>query len=88
MASSAWLRTSATTFVDTLYFRTAWGPETEEATFKDLLDGTGKSRAGYDKIQFAENRLSRIVYNTFGWTHAVSTNRTTTYDEAHSQATA
>ena len=27
-----------------------WGAE--EVTFKDLIDGTGKSKAGYGKIQF------------------------------------
>ena len=25
---------------------------TEEVTFKDLVDGTGKGKAGYDKIRF------------------------------------
>src|SRR5262245_4339449 len=29
-----------------------WGPDTEEVTFKDLVDGTGKDKAGYDKIRF------------------------------------
>jgi hypothetical protein len=27
-----------------------WGVDTEEVTFRDLVDGTGKSKAGYDKI--------------------------------------
>jgi hypothetical protein len=26
--------------------------EAEEVTFKDLVDGTGKGKASYDKIQF------------------------------------
>jgi len=26
--------------------------EGEEVTFKDLMDGTGKSKTGYDKIRF------------------------------------
>jgi hypothetical protein len=29
-----------------------WGPDTEEVTFENLVDGTGKDKAGYDKIRF------------------------------------
>ncbi|KAH8593119.1 vegetative incompatibility protein HET-E-1 [Bisporella sp. PMI_857] len=29
-----------------------WGLDTEEVTFRDLIDGAGKSKAGYDKIRF------------------------------------
>ncbi|KAH7403103.1 heterokaryon incompatibility protein-domain-containing protein [Cadophora sp. MPI-SDFR-AT-0126] len=29
-----------------------WGEPTEEVTFRDLMDGTGKGKAGYDKIRF------------------------------------
>jgi hypothetical protein len=29
-----------------------WGPDVEEVTFRDLIDGTGKSKAGYSKIWF------------------------------------
>ena len=29
-----------------------WGPDTEEVTFEDLRDSTGKNKAGYDKIRF------------------------------------
>ncbi|OCK82280.1 HET-domain-containing protein, partial [Lepidopterella palustris CBS 459.81] len=29
-----------------------WGADHEEVTFKDLVDGTGKSKAGYKKIRF------------------------------------
>jgi hypothetical protein len=29
-----------------------WGADTEEVTFRDLIDRTGKSKAGYDKIRF------------------------------------
>ena len=29
-----------------------WGDDDEEVTFKDLVEGTGKSKAGYRKIQF------------------------------------
>ena len=34
-----------------------WG--TEEVTFKDLLDGTSKSKAGYSKIQFCGEQARR-----------------------------
>jgi hypothetical protein len=29
-----------------------WGADTEEVTFKDLTNGTGKDKPGYKKIQF------------------------------------
>jgi hypothetical protein len=36
-----------------------WGADTEEVTFRDLMDGTGKSKAGYSKIRFCEDQASR-----------------------------
>jgi hypothetical protein len=32
---------------------------TEEVTFKDLVDGTGKSKPGYDKISFCAEQAGR-----------------------------
>jgi len=29
-----------------------WGADTEEVTFKDFVEGTGKSKTGYAKIRF------------------------------------
>jgi hypothetical protein len=29
-----------------------WGPDVDEVTFKDLINGTGKDKPGYKKIQF------------------------------------
>jgi hypothetical protein len=29
-----------------------WGLDTEEVTFRDLMDDTGRRKAGYDKIRF------------------------------------
>jgi hypothetical protein len=29
-----------------------WGADVEEVTFRDLIDGTGQSKAGYEKIKF------------------------------------
>jgi hypothetical protein len=31
----------------------------EEVTFKDLMDGTGKDKTGYDKIRFCEEQAKR-----------------------------
>ena len=29
-----------------------WGPDEEEVTYRDLVDGTGAGKAGYEKIKF------------------------------------
>ena len=29
-----------------------WRAHSEEVSFKDMMDGTGKSKPGYDKIRF------------------------------------
>ncbi|KAF2820926.1 HET-domain-containing protein [Ophiobolus disseminans] len=36
-----------------------WGADHEEVTFKDLAEGTGKSKAGYSKIQFCANQAAK-----------------------------
>jgi Heterokaryon incompatibility protein (HET) len=33
-----------------------WGADTDEVTFVDLMDGTGKNKAGYGKIRFCGER--------------------------------
>ena len=38
-----------------------WGADTEEVTFRDLMDGTGKSKAGYDKIRFCGEQAKCYV---------------------------
>ena len=48
--------------------------DTEEVTFRDLMDGTGKSKAGYSKTHSTEARPIATAYNTFGSTPAVLTN--------------
>jgi hypothetical protein len=35
-----------------LYFRTHGGADAEEVSFKDMMDGTGMRKPGYDKIRF------------------------------------
>lgn len=36
-----------------------WGKASEEVSFKDMVDGTAKSRAGYEKIRFCGQQASR-----------------------------
>lgn len=33
-----------------------WGPATEEVSFRDLIDNTGKNKVGYGKIEFCGQR--------------------------------
>ncbi|KAI9782682.1 MAG: hypothetical protein M1839_004669 [Geoglossum umbratile] len=35
-----------------------WGPDDEEVTFNDLVNGTGESKAGYRKIRFCRRQAS------------------------------
>jgi hypothetical protein len=36
-----------------------WGADHEEVTLRDIVDGVGKSKAGYRKIQFCEKQAAR-----------------------------
>ncbi|KAH8656487.1 heterokaryon incompatibility protein-domain-containing protein [Tricladium varicosporioides] len=36
-----------------------WGADTEEVTYKDLIDGTGKNKVGYEKIRFCGEQARR-----------------------------
>jgi heterokaryon incompatibility protein (HET) len=36
-----------------------WGAYTEEVSFRDLMDGTGKSKAGYAKVRFCGDMARR-----------------------------
>jgi hypothetical protein len=36
-----------------------WGADNAEVTFRDLMDGTGKSKAGYEKIRFCGEQARR-----------------------------
>lgn len=36
-----------------------WGADEEEVTFKDLVNGSGKSKAGYTKIRFCAEQAAR-----------------------------
>jgi hypothetical protein len=35
-----------------------WGADHEEVTFKDLIDGTGRNKAGYYKLTFCAKRAA------------------------------
>jgi len=36
-----------------------WGPDAEEVTFRDLVDGTGEDKIGYEKIRFCAEQARR-----------------------------
>ena len=36
-----------------------WGPDSEEVTYQDFLDDTGKEKTGYNKIRFCAEQASR-----------------------------
>src|ERR1700743_2617322 len=36
-----------------------WGADTEEVSFKDMMDGTSKRKTGYDKIRFCGEQAER-----------------------------
>jgi heterokaryon incompatibility protein (HET) len=36
-----------------------WGADTEEVSFKDMMDGTGKRKTGYEKIRFCAEQAGR-----------------------------
>jgi hypothetical protein len=42
-----------------------WGMDHEEVTFRDLVDGTGKSKAGYSKIRFCGNQAAKDGLQSF-----------------------
>jgi hypothetical protein len=46
-----------------------WGADTKEVTIRDLMDGTGKSKAGYDKIRFCGEQARRDGLQYSGSTH-------------------
>jgi hypothetical protein len=56
-----------------------WG--TEEVAFKDLLDSTSKSKAGYSKIQFCGEQARRDGLQYF-WVDTCCKSRSTELAEA------
>jgi len=52
-----------------------WGSDREEVTFKDMVKGTGKSKAAMTRSGSAENKLLAMAYSTFGWTLVASINQ-------------
>jgi hypothetical protein len=53
-----------------------WGPSDEEVTYRDMKEGTGKSKAGYLKA-YPHSKQYETVCTSFGSTHAVSISRAT-----------
>jgi hypothetical protein len=42
-----------------------WGGDGDEVSFKDLMEGTGKNKAGYEKIRFCGTQATRDGLNYF-----------------------
>ncbi|KAK6364249.1 hypothetical protein LTR81_028102, partial [Elasticomyces elasticus] len=36
-----------------------WGPDEEEVTFKDFVEGTGEQKSGYRKLEFCRDQARR-----------------------------
>ena len=51
-----------------------WGADTEEVTFEDLTNGTGKDKPGYEKIRFCEDQARRDSLQYF-WIDTCCINR-------------
>jgi hypothetical protein len=47
-----------------------WGADSEEVTFKDLMEGTGKNKVGYDKIDFCRKQAASDGLQHF-WAEAL-----------------
>jgi hypothetical protein len=39
-----------------------WGADNEEVTFKDVMEGTGQKKPGYDKIRFCIEKSNELQY--------------------------
>ena len=52
MMTSAWSNVSAPTSPRFAILSHTWEAEHEEVTFRDLVGGTGKNKAGYRKLAF------------------------------------
>ena len=42
-----------------------WGADTEEVTYRDVIDGTGKNKVGYGKIRFCGEQARRDGLHSF-----------------------
>jgi len=54
-----------------------WGSDEEEVTYRDMIDGTGKNKVGYEKIRFCRKQARRDGLYNFWETLVVLTNRAT-----------
>jgi len=51
-----------------------WEADTKEVTYRDLIDGTGKSKAGYGKIRFCGEQAKRDGLQYF-WVNTCCINK-------------
>jgi hypothetical protein len=51
-----------------------WGADTEEVTYRDLIDGTGKNKVGYEKIRFCGEQARRDGFQYF-WVNTYCINK-------------
>ena len=60
-----------------------WSPDTDEVTYKDLVDGAGKDKVGYKKLQFCAEQARNNGLEYF-WvdTCCIDPNKTLTFDFA------
>lgn len=54
-----------------------WGPDVEEVTFSDLMNDTGKGKAGYDKIRFCGEKAASCGLEYF-WVDTCCINKSST----------
>src|SRR6266536_5034675 len=56
-----------------------WGPDNEEVTFGDLVDGIGKSKAGYNKIRFCGEQAGYDGIQYF-WVDTCCINKSSSFE--------
>jgi hypothetical protein len=42
-----------------------WGQASEEVTFEDMIEGSGRGKAGYKKIKFYRDQAARDSFKYF-----------------------
>ncbi|KAH8598403.1 vegetative incompatibility protein HET-E-1 [Bisporella sp. PMI_857] len=52
-----------------------WGADTEEVTFRDLVEGTGNNKSGYKKVRFCSEQAKRDGWQYF-WIDTCCINKT------------
>jgi hypothetical protein len=52
-----------------------WGADSDEVTFNDIIEGTGKSKAGYEKIRFIVEQAA-LDGLSYSWVDTCCTTQT------------